>query len=189
LSADSSSFDLTSGDPEEGTLTLESLYRREVSFVWRTLARLGIPEADRKDLTQEVFIVAQRRWSTLRDSAAARPWLYGICRRLAARYRRKAFRRRERAVPDLPEVGNHGVGPEEAACEREARAVLDTILGRMSLDQRVVFVMFEIDEVSTPDIARDVGCPLGTVYSRLSAARRVFRRELERLEAKRRREG
>jgi RNA polymerase sigma-70 factor (ECF subfamily) len=54
------------------------------------------------------------------------------------------------------------------------------VLDRMDLEKRALFVMFEIDELSCDAIAEMLSIPIGTVYSRLHAARRDFERALVR---------
>jgi RNA polymerase sigma-70 factor (ECF subfamily) len=54
----------------------------------------------------------------------------------------------------------------------------------MDLDKRAVFVMFEIDELPCEAIASALGVPVGTVWSRLSAARKQFQAKLARLTQK-----
>ena len=54
---------------------------------------------------------------------------------------------------------------------RRAAALLEAILSTLPIEQRAVFVMFEIDEMTCQEIADVTGSPLGTVYSRLRAAR------------------
>jgi RNA polymerase sigma-70 factor, ECF subfamily len=48
------------------------------------------------------------------------------------------------------------------------------VLDKMDLEKRAVFVMFELDELSSEEIATILGVPVGTVWSRLSAARKQF---------------
>lgn len=161
--------------------TLAELYRAEASFAWRCLARFGIPERDRADLTQEVFIVAQRKLHTLDPEASARSWVHGICRRVAAGHRRRAFFTRETSDESIEAHVDERPGPHAEAERASAKRRLARILDTLSLDQREVFVMFEIDGLEAPVIAETIGCPVGTVHSRLYAARRRFELELERL--------
>ena len=52
----------------------------------------------------------------------------------------------------------------------------------MSMEQRAVFVLFELEGMSTAEVAEAVGCPLGTVYSRLRLGRLAFQRAAFELE-------
>jgi RNA polymerase sigma-70 factor (ECF subfamily) len=111
-------------------------------------------------------------------------WLFGICLRVASAYRRRAFRRHEQSVAHVPEEAVSGDSPEDAAATAQARARLRAALDLMDLDKRAIFVMFELDELSCEAIAEMLSIPLGTVYSRLHAARKAFEQALGRLEAR-----
>lgn len=164
-------------------LDVRQVYDEHADFVWRTLARFGVPERDRADQTQEVFVVVHRQLASFRADAALTTWLYGIARRVAAGYRRRAYHRRE-TQDDGPAARSVSPDcPEETTERRRAQARMMAILDRMSLDQRAVFVMYEIDGLTGQEIADQLGCPLQTVFSRLRRARSVFEREVSRLRA------
>lgn len=140
-------------------------------FVWRTLRRLGVREADIDDVCQEVFVVVHRKLPEFEPRASIKSWLYGICIRSAAAHRRKAPVRRE--VPtESPEEGStaHG-GPEASLASREALVMLDRALDALDADKREVFVLYEVEELAMSEVAQIVGCPLQTAYSRHTAAR------------------
>ena len=65
-------------------------------------------------------------------------------------------------------------GPEEEAAARESRSLVANALDRLPDEQRVVFVMHDIDGFSMPEIAEALESPLNTCYSRLRLARRKF---------------
>lgn len=162
-----------------------SIHEEHADFVWITLQRLGIRDADIEDQLQEVFMVVHRRLHTFDGAARMSTWLFGICLRVAAAYRRRAYHRRERAACDLPERASADeASPEEAASAKEARARLAAILDTMDLEKRALFVMFELDEVPCEDIAELLAVPLGTVYSRLHAARAAFQAAVTRFDAR-----
>ena len=71
--------------------------------------------------------------------------------------------------------------PDRALDRRQAQERAEAILGRMELVKRAVFVMFELEGMSCQEIADEVGVPVGTVYSRLHAARKFFAQEAARL--------
>jgi RNA polymerase sigma-70 factor (ECF subfamily) len=169
-----------------GLPTVSSVQEEHDDFVWKSLQRLGVREPDLEDMAQEVFMVVHRRLHTFDGSAKMTTWLFGICSRVASSYRRSAYVRRERPVSDVPEraAGDEVLDPEEATSERQSRALLDRIIAELDVDKRAVFVMFEIDELSCDQIAAIVGVPLGTVYSRLHAARKAFEKALARYGAR-----
>ena len=151
----------------------------------RVLRSLGVPEADLDDICQETFIVAHRRLATFEGRSSLRTWLCGIALHIASDYRDKAYRRRElpSQAPPAPALE----AQQERALERkQAWQLIETLLATLSKEQREVFVLYEIAELSMPDAARALGCPLQTAYSRLNAAREQVERRMVALRAKER---
>jgi RNA polymerase sigma-70 factor (ECF subfamily) len=97
--------------------------------------------------------------------------------------------RREQAASDTEErlVTDSSEDPELAAIERETREELDELLGVLDLERRAVFVMFEIEDLTAPEIANVMGTPVGTVYSRLASARAELTKAVARRRARVRR--
>jgi len=165
-------------------LDVSSVHDAHAEFVWLSLQRLGVRDADAEDLLQEVFVVVHRRLRSFDGSSRITTWLFGICLRVVAAHRRRAHRRHEESVAQLPEgVSLEACSPEQIASAREDEAHLWAILDLMDLEKRAIFVMFEIDELSCEAIADMLSIPLGTVYSRLHAARKDFDRAVVRLRA------
>lgn len=169
-------------------LTVERIHDEHADFVWRSLQRLGVRERDLEDALQEVFIVVHRKLGTYDSTSRITTWLFGICLRVAAAQRRRAHVVRERACDDVGDVPDPAVGgdPEATAVARETRERLGRVLDALTLEKRAVLVMFEVEEMSAGEIASLLGVPVGTVYSRLSAARTEFREALARLERRER---
>lgn len=161
-------------------MTLRDIYDEHFQFVWRSLRRLGVREADLPDAVQDVFLVVHRRLGDFRGDSKLTTWLYGICFRVASDRRRLAHVRREVVSDTLDSLTPEGPDTVDAIALRQARDVLDTILDQMSLEQRAVFTLFELDGLRSEAIAELLEIPLGTVYSRLRLARQVFRRAVER---------
>jgi RNA polymerase sigma-70 factor (ECF subfamily) len=157
---------------------------RHGDFVWRTLQRLGVPEADLDDVYQEVMIVVHRQLGAFEGRSKTTTWLYAICVRVASTYRRLAWFRRERPTFELPERASPDAGPDELLGDAEERRALREVLDLMVPEKRAVFVMFELDEMPCDEIAQIVGVPIGTIHSRLHAARQDFQGALRRWQAR-----
>lgn len=172
---------LTGDKPEARA---RALVNEHFDFVWRLLRRLGVPAADADDAAQQVFIVGTRR---LADIAAGseRTFLYGSALRVASTMRRDSARRERFMQRGAGEPEPAVRTPHEEVERREALAVLDELLSAMDNEQREVFVLCEIEELSAPQVATLVAVPVGTVASRLRRARQTFTSELERLKAQR----
>lgn len=150
-------------------------------FVWRTLRRLGVRDADVDDVCQEVFVVVNRKLGEFEPRASLRSWLYGICVRAAAAHRRRAPVRRE--VPtESPAEDITSRGPDVAVESKQSLAQLDRALDALDDDKRDVFVLYEVEQLSMAEVAEILGCPLQTAYSRHSAARAHVVAHFRRLE-------
>jgi RNA polymerase sigma-70 factor (ECF subfamily) len=165
--------------PSRDSKRFSELFEHTAPLVWGTLRHLGVREADLPDVCQEVFVVVHRRLPDFDASRASlQTWIYGICLRRASQYRRRAAHLRE--VPDAEVQEQSQVGDQESALERKrAREWLDIALERVDEHHRVIFVLYEIDELPMKTIAAVLGCPLQTAYFRLHRARehveRAFR--------------
>jgi RNA polymerase sigma-70 factor (ECF subfamily) len=153
--------------------------------MWRLLRRMGVPASSLDDAVQEVFLTAVRRASAIRPGSE-RSFLYGVALRVAARARGRDARA---PSDDPPEVPDPGPLPDALLEQHRAREALDRILDRMSDDLRVTFVLYELDEVTLPEIAELTEVPLGTATSRLRRAREFFRAEVDRTQRRAKAEG
>jgi RNA polymerase sigma-70 factor (ECF subfamily) len=165
---------------------LGALARDHFAYVWRVIRRLGIGEGD--DVAQHVFLLASKRLGDIRPEAE-RSFLYKMAIHAAYKHRRTQQRRREDLHEefDVPAEGSPEF--EELVDRRRAREMLDHIVAAMPLDFRVVFVLFEVEGLSTTEIAEIVGIPAGTAASRLRRARADFEGRVARLEARSRARG
>jgi RNA polymerase sigma-70 factor (ECF subfamily) len=154
-------------------------------FVWRSLRGLGVPAAALDDEAQRVFWLVARKIETIADGTE-RSFLFRLATGVASNHRRTLRRRRE--VIDDEALLTHRDGapsPEELASREQARRLMDAILGSLPVDLRMVFVLFELEELDMPEIASCLEIPTGTVASRLRRAREKFHAALERLQKRR----
>ena len=158
-------------------MEFRQVYDDNVAFVWRSLRRLGVREASLKDAVQDVFLVVHRKLPAFDPRAHVRTWLFRICLNAARDQRRRAHVRREvldeESVDREPSLAKNAAELVEA---REALDLFDAALERLPLEQRAVFILFELEEMTGERIAECLGIPLGTVYSRLRLGRDAFRR-------------
>ena len=164
---------------------MAGLVREHYAFVWRLLRRLGIGEGDADDAAQQVFLAAARRLGGV-ERERERAFLCGVALNVGARARRSLGRRREEPIESAGERATHEPNAEQQLERRQARALLDQLLDEMPEDLRVVFVLFELEELSTPQIAELCAIPVGTAASRLRRAREDFEQRVARADARRR---
>jgi RNA polymerase sigma-70 factor (ECF subfamily) len=165
----------TAAAREAATLpTFREIYDDYFGFVWRAAANRGVPSAALDDVVQEVFIVIHRKLAEFEGRSSVRTWIAAIVRRVVADYRTK---RGNRAAGDEtlePELPVELASSFEALERKAALQLLDALLGKMPDEQREVFVLHEIEQLSGGEIAELTGCNENTVWTRLRAARRIF---------------
>jgi RNA polymerase sigma-70 factor, ECF subfamily len=160
---------------------LRQLVDKYLQMVARTLRNAGVGESDIDDEAQRVFIAISNRLDDVR-SGAEKAFLVQTALNIAAHSRRSAARRRETLMASPPDVLDSAAGLDEIADRRQLRRTLDQILRSMDADLRTVLVLFEMEEMTTVEIASILDIPIGTVASRLRRARTDFRERVGTLE-------
>lgn len=165
-------------------LTLRHVYEAHWRYVWRSVRKMGIPDERIEDVVQDVFIVVGRQLEAFEGRSSIRTWLYGIAFRVAQEDHR---RREKEARPAL--APTEGPARPDAYAERaQAAAMLHDLLAELPDEQRIVFVMAELEGQSPKEVAESTGVGINTVYSRLRRAREHLERATERLRIRSRRE-
>lgn len=165
-------------------LRLTLLMQDQFEFVWRSLRRLGISSADVDDAAQEVFLVASRKLDSIVEGRE-RSFLFGTALKVASTRRRSLRRRPELADANVEDHDEQSApGPERLTELSRARQLLQAVLDEMDLELKAAFVLFELEELSVPQIAEVLGVPPGTVSSRLRSARAEFQAAIKRLQAR-----
>jgi RNA polymerase sigma-70 factor, ECF subfamily len=152
---------------------LRNLVDQHYDFVWRTLRYLGVPDAGVEDAAQQVLCVLARRLQDV-SAGAEVSFLFNTAVRVAKDTRRSAHRRPATPSADIDAFVGPDPSPEELIDERRAHDTLHEVLGAIPEDQRMVFVLYEIEELTMAEIARLLAIAPGTAASRLRRAREVF---------------
>ncbi len=161
---------------------LATVFKAEGHYVWNTFRRLGVRDADLKDLTQEFFLSLHRLLSSYDPSRPIRPWLFTIAYRMALRHIERT--KREHLVGELDtavDIADPKVDLDRHVTVLEDRDLVLRALESVPIERRAVFVLADIDEVAVPEIALQFEIPLNTAYSRLRLARQDFRQAVQRL--------
>ena len=154
------------------------LFKQFAPFVAGFLLRLGVAKDDLDDLMQEVFLVAHRNGGYSPGPAKPTTYLANIAFRAATSHRRKRQTRsfvrtdQERVVASPYRLDDN---PETALNQKQKVELLHRALDRLDEDKRAVFVLAEVYGETVVSIASGLGIPVDTAYSRLRAARRLFR--------------
>lgn len=154
-------------------MELREIYEAEFGYVWGCLRRFGVCNPALEDVAHDVFLVVHRRLDTYDRTRPIRPWLAGICFRVASDHRKRAYRRYERDELG-PEHPSPAPTPEDRAADLERSALVLAALDELEAAQRAVFVMHDIDGFSIPEIAEQLQVKPNTLYSRLRLGRERF---------------
>jgi RNA polymerase sigma-70 factor, ECF subfamily len=143
--------------------------------LWRFLRRLGIAEGDVDDAVQEVILVLARKLDVV-DTGSEKSFVFSTAFRIASDMRRRAKRRREVEAAPLFEPSDLGPDPETSAEQKRMTILFAQVLEQLSLELRVVFVLYELEEFTMAEIAETLRLPPGTIASRLRRGRETFER-------------
>jgi RNA polymerase sigma-70 factor (ECF subfamily) len=133
--------------------------------------------ADAEDVAQEALLRAYRRFEHLRDRGSFRAWLVRITFRLALDRARSANRREQRETQWARERPPDST--EDLAASSEFQAHLDRAVAELSPKRRLVLLLAAIEEHPLDDVAQMLGLPIGTVKSRLFAAKKQLAEKLQ----------
>jgi len=167
----------------DGERGFPRIYRDHARKVARWAARLGGPFIEPLDIVQEVFEVAHRRLSTLRPDVSPSTWLFAITRNTILANRRK-YRLRSwvsSIVPGILDRTSAGPLPTplESLERREAATKLHELLDALPERQRTAFLLYELEGLSSAEVASLMDAPIGTTRLWLHRARTRFLRLME----------
>ncbi len=170
-------------DPAASPIDVAVLYRAHERSVMRWAARLGGPGIDVEDVVQEVFLVAERRLRSLDGGWNIKTWLFRTTEKIVQAARRKRRLRRwlsRSSEPAASGLAGPRLTPAEALEREQTIQQVYRVLDRLPQRYRRVLVLFELEELSTQEIADLVGAPVGTVRVWLYRARARFLEEHQR---------
>ncbi len=155
---------------------LQRLFNVHHATVWRALRRRGLASDAAADATQETFLIAAERLDDIRPESE-RAFLMRTAFQVAHTLGRKVVRW---ALDD--DMDQHHSGARDAGAAREDVQLCDLVLSKVDPELAEVFVLYELEELTSPEIAELLGIPLGSVASRLRRAREQFRAAAARIE-------
>jgi RNA polymerase sigma-70 factor, ECF subfamily len=160
----------------------EELFRRHWGVAYRVAYRLLGHEQDTLDAVQEALLKAVMHLDDFDGRSGFRTWLLRIVTNTALDAGRRRGRRPTRALSDGESHGPEPVCDDDPALglhRQDLRRILDSALDRLSPALRAAFVLFAEAGLSYKEIAAVQNIPLGTVMSRISAARQKLQATIE----------
>jgi RNA polymerase sigma-70 factor, ECF subfamily len=170
-------------------MTREELHRRvyalvhaHMDFVWRSLRRLGVAEADCDDGCQRVWVVVARKVPAI-EPVQEKSFIFSVVVRVASEMRRSQ-RRHQHVRLREDRFGSAAPDAELLLEQQSDLQTLDELLEGLSWELRTVFILFELEGMTSVEIAGVLGISRGTVASRLRLARDAFQRAVRRQHAR-----
>ncbi len=128
--------------------------------------------SEAEDLVQETYVRAIRAMGSLRADSNIKSWLYTILRNIWLNQLRKHYSAPEMVGVDLDDViVETSKDPHQVYVDTLYREQLRAAIHQLPVDFREIIVLREYEELSYQEIAGLLGCPVGTVMSRLARAR------------------
>lgn len=155
--------------------------------IMRLLARMVRDAGEVEDVAQETFIKAYRALPQFRGDSAFYTWLYRIAINTARNWQVSSNRRPSlinsyegeegetfNPIDNLTDIDT----PESEMVSRQVVEAVNTAISALPEELRTAIVLREIEGMSYEDIAETMGCPIGTVRSRIFRAREAIAEEL-----------
>jgi RNA polymerase sigma-70 factor (ECF subfamily) len=133
-------------------------------------------------VVQDVFVTVYRRLGEFEGRSQLKTWIFGVLRHTVRDLRRSARRKPTEALAEEPSDAR--TSPHERAVHEESTRLLSRLLETLDEDQREVFVLSELEQMSAPEIASALEVNVNTVYSRLRTARQEFEVALKRAQSR-----
>jgi RNA polymerase sigma factor (sigma-70 family) len=154
-----------------------ALVERHGPMVLHVCRRVLRQEQDAEDAFQATFLILADKAGSIRKAEALASWLHGVAHRVALRAKRDADRRHAHEREARPMSAKARVQEAEW---HEVQAALDEEIGALPEKHRAPFVLCFLEGKSRAEVARELGLKEGTVWSRLSQARKRLQERLGR---------
>jgi len=155
----------------------ESLFERHERQVYSFAFHMAGDKVEADDLCQDIWLEALRSLATFEGKSAFRGWIHGVAVNVCR------HRRRKKSVASVPldeeaDARRAHTDPHAASAAADARLLVREALTRLPDEQREVVILHELQGFSYAEISQIIGCPNGTVKSRLHYAMQALRRLL-----------
>jgi|ERR1044071_2937285 RNA polymerase sigma-70 factor (ECF subfamily) len=173
-------FALTQRAAQGDMSAFEELYERHNGRVYSLCLRMTHNVTEAEDLTQEAFIQLFRKVGSFRGDSAFTTWLHRLTVNQVLMHFRKNSVKRERTTEEGETPVQIVQGTENPnAMPVIDRIALDKAIGQLPTGYRTVFVLHDVEGHDHEEIARMLGCAVGTSKSQLHKARMKLRRLLQ----------
>jgi RNA polymerase sigma-70 factor (ECF subfamily) len=157
----------------------EELFRQHRRLVYGLSLRMTQDVAEAEDVTQEVFVLLFRKIGGFRGEASFTTWLHRLTVNQVLMRFRKTKSRREDSLEDEDLSPHESVSPASPrASQMIDRITLESALAKLPPGYRAAFILHDIEGYEHEEVARILGCAVGTSKSQLHKARTKLRKLL-----------
>jgi RNA polymerase sigma-70 factor, ECF subfamily len=179
VAARATDYELTRRAAAGDMQAFEELFRKHRRLVYGLSLRMTQDVAEAEDITQEVFVLLFRKVGGFRGEANFTTWLHRLTvNQVLMRFRRKRARRED----SLEDEEGQPREPERPSASKSAQLVdriaLESAIARLPPGYRAAFVLHDIEGYDHEEVARLLGCAVGTSKSQLHKARTKLRKIL-----------
>ncbi|HEY7156253.1 MAG TPA: RNA polymerase sigma factor [Gemmataceae bacterium] len=166
---------------ERDEAAFELLMWRHGPMVFGVCRRVLRHTQDAEDAFQATFLMLARKAASIGKRESVSGWLYTVAYRIALRARTRGARRGqvEKPLDELP-IDRASSDPADVSAWRELRRLLDAELSQIPEKYRTAFILCHLEGKTCDEAAEHLGCPRGTVQSRVGRARERLRVRLAR---------
>jgi RNA polymerase sigma-70 factor (ECF subfamily) len=157
-----------------------TIYDRHFAFVWRLAANSRVPHSLLDDVVQETFLVIHRKLPTFEGRSSLRTWIAAITRNTAKEFLRRKRHHLLGTEVDPDTSPSASMNPAQQLEATTAAKLLDQFLDEMPEEQRDVFILAEVEQMTANEIAAVLEVNPNTVRTRLRAARTSVQASLAR---------
>jgi RNA polymerase sigma-70 factor (ECF subfamily) len=162
-----------------GTDAFETLVRRKTTKVYALCYRIIGNAEDAKDISQLVFLKLWENLEKYDPEYAFDTWLYRMVTNVAIDFMRNKQSRDNAVNSNLRLVKTAAEAEQGVVVQRkEVESVFENISSALSPKQKTIFVMNQMEDLPSAEIARILGCRESTVRNHLFNARKVMQRQL-----------
>lgn len=156
---------------------LAAAFHEHGAFLFRNVLRWVQNPDEADDIVQDVFLIANRKQHELDDDTHLRAWLYKTAQNVVKHHRRSYARRRrlaDAASEEAPSFDDNKLDADEVIRAKRNKDLVRRCAGKLAASQRDVFILFELEDLSGPEIAELLDISENAVWTRLLRARKRF---------------
>lgn len=157
-----------------------TVYDLHFQFVWRLAANCRVPASHLDDVVQETFLAIHRKLPTFEGRSSLRTWIASVTRITAMEFVRRKRHQLLGSEVDPDASASAALNPAEQLEAQAAAALLDQFLDELPDDQRDVFLLAEVEQMTANEIGDVLEMNPNTVRTKLRSARMSVQASLAR---------